>query len=374
MESADSACLVAPSKPHPPKSSAKRGSVASLGRLFSSVSAVVFWGYVAIVVALYAAIMLQLGSRFSPMTVFLFAPRWIVALPLLPVLLIALCRPKSRLLFGVIAAWIVAFPILGLRANLPTAETTLEPKEVQELRLLTSNVEGDNGITQLEEMIAGDTFDFVALQECNKKKIELPAGWHHFRDGRLLVASRYPIRDIDRHRRHNPPSKWPPVNGVRCRVETPFGLVGICNVHMQSPRPTLERILTKSGLKEPLISMQWLQQTNENRDRESEELVRWLNEWDDLAIVAGDFNTPTESHIYRRDWSQFKNGFDQAGTGFGFTKWTEFRSFNYGMRIDHILTSKDWRTQNIKLGQDIGSDHLPVMATVAPIQLSGAEN
>ena len=41
-------------------------------------------------------------------------------------------------------------------------------------------------------------------------------------------------------------------------------------------------------------------------------------------LIAGDFNMPADSTIYRRCWSTFTNVFSGAGFGFGHTKFTQW--------------------------------------------------
>ena len=91
-------------------------------------------------------------------------------------------------------------------------------------------------------------------------------------------------------------------------------------------------------------------------------MVEWLGRFPEPKILAGDFNMPVESTIYRRYWSRYRNAFTWAGTGFGYSKQTEIRGYVYGTRIDHILTDGHWRALRCYLGPDLGSDHLPLVA------------
>ena len=81
-------------------------------------------------------------------------------------------------------------------------------------------------------------------------------------------------------------------------------------------------------------------------------------------IVAGDFNMPSDSRIYRACWAKYRNAFSDQGFGYGYTKWTPLRGSRYGLRIDHVLTSDHWHVQRAWIGPDVGSDHLPILADV----------
>jgi hypothetical protein len=55
-----------------------------------------------------------------------------------------------------------------------------------------------------------------------------------------------------------------------------------------------------------------------------------------VDLVAGDFNLPIESAIYRQYWGDYTNAFSRSGIGTGRTKSTRL----FGVRIDHILVGE----------------------------------
>ena len=94
--------------------------------------------------------------------------------------------------------------------------------------------------------------------------------------------------------------------------------------------------------------------------REIEWLGREIGRLDDLVVVGGDFNfTP---------WTFALNRFERAarvvrhdgvlGT------WPVSRYYPAMFPIDHIFASAEIRLTSIKRGPGIGSDHLPVIATL----------
>ena len=94
------------------------------------------------------------------------------------------------------------------------------------------------------------------------------------------------------------------------------------------------------------------------RRRESEAARRRVDQAAGPRIVAGDFNLVETSAIYRTYWGDLSDAFAAAGLGFGNTKSTRL----WGVRIDHILTDGSLRATACRVGQDLGSDHAPVIA------------
>jgi endonuclease/exonuclease/phosphatase (EEP) superfamily protein YafD len=86
---------------------------------------------------------------------------------------------------------------------------------------------------------------------------------------------------------------------------------------------------------------------------------------DGPLLIAGDSNLPVESAIQRSSWGDFMNAFSTCGRGFGHTKATRL----FGIRIDHILTSRHWRCiRATVLDSPYGGDHAPL---VVDLRLAG---
>jgi vancomycin resistance protein VanJ len=204
--------------------------------------------------------------------------------------------------------------------------------------------------------------DVVALQESDAEtEYKWPDGWHIQRAGQLLVATRHPISHTDTLLRRYPPGPWPPVEVLRCVLETPSGQVAVCNLHLQTPREGLSEVLDRDTVVNPLRSGTLAAEIDFRR-REAEHVAQWLEEFSEPFVIAGDFNMPVDSRIYQECFSNYTNAFSSTGFGFGFTKWTPIHGCSFGMRIDHILTDSDWRVRRSWIGPGAGSDHLPLLA------------
>jgi endonuclease/exonuclease/phosphatase (EEP) superfamily protein YafD len=82
------------------------------------------------------------------------------------------------------------------------------------------------------------------------------------------------------------------------------------------------------------------------------------------VIVAGDFNMPADSTIYREVWGRYLNAFSEKGTGYGRTVFESMRGIKVGVRIDHILAGNGLGIRVCETGPDVGSDHLPLIADI----------
>ena len=68
---------------------------------------------------------------------------------------------------------------------------------------------------------------------------------------------------------------------------------------------------------------------------------------------------PSDSTIFARHWSRYSDAFEEAGLGFGYTKFTRW----HGIRIDHLLSDRGLSVVQCRVGPDVGSDHRPLIAT-----------
>ena len=78
----------------------------------------------------------------------------------------------------------------------------------------------------------------------------------------------------------------------------------------------------------------------ENRKRVSQEVQRVIATQALPLIIAGDFNMPVESTIYRRLWGAYVNAFSITGYGYGWSEKAPVRGIPIAVRIDHVLTGK----------------------------------
>ncbi len=307
-------------------------------------------GYAVSIVGLCAWMYLR-GDVGTFATILLFGPRWLCGIPL-PLLLAAALVWRRRLLWVLaVAAVVLVFPFMGFEAHWPASADA-----PASFRMLTYNVDRRAvDIPRLAQMIGETKPDLVVLQEGDwSADYQWPKHWHAIVQDEFIVASPWPI--VKQQYLPHPFALTTKVV-VRFQVQTPHRTVQLFNIHLRTPRRGLEAVLTRQpdgGDK--------MQSVLEERSVESRSTSHWIAGFKGSKLIAGDFNMPVESVIYRRDWSWLNNAFGDTGWGFGFTKITDVGRFSYRTRIDHVLYDDSWQCVRSWVGEDLGSDHLPLFA------------
>jgi endonuclease/exonuclease/phosphatase (EEP) superfamily protein YafD len=144
---------------------------------------------------------------------------------------------------------------------------------------------------------------------------------------------------------------------VRYRLDTPSGVVGVVNLHLETPRKGFEALMAGD--------VERLRLNTGLRDIESLLARRFVDAGHEPTIVAGDFNTPVESRIFQDHWGSLTDAFSRVGTGFGMTKYNGW----IRVRIDHVLADDAWwRVAGARVGSDLGSDHRPLIADLVLLE------
>ena len=299
------------------------------------------------------------GDRWWFATLMLFGPRSVYAAPLALLAPAALALRRRSLWPLAVSALIVAGPVMGL--CLPWARCWAPAGPT--IRVLTCNLKGcctDN--ERFNALLRETSPDVVALQGCwGDVGVAWPAGWHVRRQGEILIASRYPLRDAAWEPGDTPSSPSAQAKVLRCAVASPLGDFRVLALHLPSIHDGISRVLDGSTGIRPSKRAAMVAEIASRR-RASEEVSRWMNPLSVPLIVAGDFNMPTHSTIYQDCWAGLSNAFSEAGFGYGYTEQPTIRGWRLGIRIDHILTGPGWRPRRCWVGPAVGSDHLPLIA------------
>jgi vancomycin resistance protein VanJ len=357
----------------------------AIALLFTGWIAALSWCYLLAVCATWAMLMVA-SERLLPATLLAYGPRWIVAFPLLLLLPLALFVARRALVPLGLAVLVVLGPIMGGRLSARTLATGLPPApRAGTMRVMTLNSLGGEAVAaRLGALLALDP-DLLTFQECGttlQAALRKIPAMHVAHYQGLCTLSRWPITRLDslpRYGRTLAEGYKRRGSGLALRhaIASPHGPLVLVSLHLQTARGGLQRFMQEGGVlpddldglrrttaavaRPDSTAAEELAQNTGTRVQDSEQAARLASSSGDSVpvIVAGDFNLPVESTIYRRYWRGFTNAFEATGTGFGWTK----HEGALRIRIDHVLTNAaapipvgTW------LGPDVGSDHLPVIA------------
>jgi endonuclease/exonuclease/phosphatase (EEP) superfamily protein YafD len=311
--------------------------------------AIASWFYLAVFLLLWMLVVLE-SDRWWVATLLMFGPRWLWIAPM-AILIPAAAVWRRRLLVFLCGIFLLAlWPFMGF--CLPWSRwQSAEPSGFR-VRVLTCNVHrGELKPDELGLFIAESMPDIIAVQDWTskyEKAVLWQQDWHARRIDEICLASRFPINrveDISGAKTDNHGAL------IAYELETPIGPLHFLNLHLSSPRGGLEDVLDREGIAE-------LEANSKRRRWQSELAQEWTSWLTGPLLIAGDFNTPIDSTIYRDHWSQYTNAFSRAGLGWGHTYFTRRNS----IRIDHLLAGPGWRCRSSWVGPDVGSAHRPLIA------------
>ena len=320
-------------------------STARRPRRPSRIIAWLSWIYAIQIVAAWLFLRFE-GDRSWLGAIAIFSPRWVVLLPLAPLVPLALAFNRRCLWILAVASAVALFWVMGL--CLPWRALFAPGRSALAVRVLTCNVHGQAlDSSQLADLIAAVHPDIVVLQEWIPpyvSSIFTDDDWNVITNGEQLLATRFRINAVQ---------ELQDGSAVHYALETSAGPINLFNVHLASPHPPLFAALL--GMPNGKTD---LEKNVAEREGQSRELDRITRSVPGPLVIAGDFNLCPDSPIFRENFRQFADAFDAAGFGFGWTyrdQWT-------ATRIDHILSNSQWTCRRCWLGMDVGSPHRPLIA------------
>jgi vancomycin resistance protein VanJ len=322
-----------------------------LGRLLAALT----WLDAALVVATIFVLWV-LGDRWWPATIFLFGPRWPLLLPPLALLLATLLIAPRLVLPNALAVLLVLGPVMGLNPGW----RRLLARGTPELRLVTFNVQGaaNPRIPSVPGALTRLGADIVAFQECPPRLMSAslwPEGWTLINErGGICLASRFPVSERRTEERVRTGEQGGTGTVVFFRIHPPGDTVDLAVVHLETPRKGLEPLRYGGNVGSMELNILV-------REAGSSRSSRWIAEQSPDALIAGDFNLPVESRIFRAHWTRCPGAFTSAGRGFGYTRTLK----RFSIRIDHLLTCGPWRALDARVGPELGSDHRPLIVDLA---------
>ena len=311
--------------------------------------------------ALLAAFLLLrwFGDQWWPAMPLLYGPRWPLAVLLLSPLLAHRRGAGRRTGMATAAALLAVMLVLDFRipwrALLPPWGS---PDQVVRVVSWNAQSRGLNGGATIAALLELDA-DLIMVAECGPvigEALAETGNFEVFRTSNICLASSLPVLGWEAR---NPSDFWRAGGSGaigRLLVEVDGVEVVVGGVHLETPRDALNelRFLAVLSFRSEAIKNQDL------RDVESSTARNFIRPADEIrpTIVAGDFNLVAESRIFRRWWGDLTNAFGHRGAGLGWTKRTRL----FGVRIDHVLSSRDFRVRAARIGEALGSDHHMLVA------------
>jgi endonuclease/exonuclease/phosphatase (EEP) superfamily protein YafD len=291
------------------------------------------WAYVLLIAAVFVLVT-QLGDRWWPATILMFGPRWVWLAPaalLLP--WVVLQQQWQSAAWVLAAALVVAGPIMGWQWSFTPGAAAQ-----RDLRVITFNI--GNSYRAAESR--------VDLEQMFPYFPELQT---HSAAGSCVI-SRFPILRTDTRKREDLRSMGGSGLIDRLELQTAKGPISLMNLHLETPRDGLERVVARS-----FYAAAALERNLAVRRLESAAALAWATRARMPLIVLGDFNMPVESAVYQRYWSNLGNAFNDCGRGYGLSKFEK----RFGIRIDHVLYDTVWECVAATVDETQGGDHRPLI-------------
>ena len=290
-------------------------------------------------------------------TVMLFGPRWVAAVPLALLVPVALLADRRTLLLLGVAAALVLGPVMGWKQAFGRHASNA----AADVRLLTYNIGGETAdakpaLEDLRRLVSIAKPDIAALQECDISSDELTAmfpGYHVNKDGENCLLSHFAITKSDPRDREDLHA----IGGAgfidRYEFVTSRGPISLVNLQLATVRKGLQGVIDRSA--DALAGMRY---SIAERRAESRLAREWAARSQVPQLIAGDFNIPVDSAIFRAYWTDFADAHSSCGSGFGYTKYTKW----FGIRIDHVLFDSHWYCTDASVDDSMKQgDHRPLI-------------
>ena len=181
----------------------------------------------------------------------------------------------------------------------------------------------------------------------------------------LALFSRYPI--VNQYSRIWSRAQGPDINGFLC-ADIAYGTdtIRVVNVHLWSMGVRTSQVIDALKAGKPSLfftelgdTFSRLKEGFEYRDEQLSEVESYVVGSRYPVIICGDFNETPLGYSYGKLTQNFRNAFEEAGQGLGFT----LNRHPYCVRIDQQFVSNDWHIKACRTLSGISfSDHFPVLA------------
>lgn len=274
--------------------------------------------------------------------------------------ILKLKKQASLSAFVLMIGWLISTPFYKFSDDKETHSNNLS---VMSYNVRMFNFYKWNSDTKLAQktidFIHKKSPDILALQEFyNSPKLSLSFPYKYIKTKSknnkfgLAIFSKFPIINsgsLDFKESDN--------NIVYADILKEQDTIRVYNVHLQSLSINPDKEYFGEENNQKLLIR--FQTSFQKQASQTEQFLAHEKNWKGKKIILGDFNNTAYSWVYRKIKSDKKDAFLEAGSGFG-------KTFNYPfpMRIDFILTSKDFEINQFKTFDEKFSDHFPILARI----------
>jgi endonuclease/exonuclease/phosphatase family metal-dependent hydrolase len=280
---------------------------------------------------------------------------------------------KQKLMASAGLIWVLmTFPIIKRFVGIGNGKP--EMSNASSLKVLSYNSESFGEQEHSDVNWASLKADIACFQEYSSNE-NIEAQYHdklvkltEFDENRhigLALFSQYPI--VKEYSRIWDRKGQPNINGFICAdIAYQQDTVRVVNVHLWSMGVRINQVtdaLKQGNIKqfgwEVYDTFRRLKEGFEARDEQIKEIESYVSGSKYPVIICGDFNEIPFGYVYGKLSLSFKNAFEEAGQGLGFT----LNRRPYWVRIDQQFFSSDWKVQSCQTMKGITiSDHFPVVA------------
>ncbi|WP_338877101.1 endonuclease/exonuclease/phosphatase family protein [Spirosoma sp. SC4-14] len=271
-------------------------------------------------------------------------------------------------LIWVLFSFLVVKRLVGMRAG------DVEISQEQTLNVLSFNSETFPKEASKQFDASALKADIACFQEYSPNsqiesqyadKVEKLTCFDEDREIGLALFSKYPIINQYGHIWNR--VKGPDINGFLC-ADIAYGTdtIRVVNVHLWSMGVRTNQAIAalKAGqlrrfAYEVMDTFGRLKEGFEHRNEQFREVETYVVGSRYPVIICGDFNETPIGYSYGKLSRNFRNAFEEAGQGLGFT----LNRHPYCVRIDQQFVSADWYIKTCQTLSGISfSDHFPVLA------------